>query len=83
MIDSEGITFDLTDMKWKTVPQGAATDIVAAFDTAITSLSRSYLEDCQIDNDHLKPYTHDDAQAKKMWTLSEQLVRQQFVNRHT
>jgi hypothetical protein len=79
MIDNEGNIFDLTNMKWKTVTQGVATHIVAAFDPAITSLPGSYLEDCQIDNDHLKPYAQDDTQAKKMWTLSEQLVRQQFV----
>jgi hypothetical protein len=34
--------------------------------------------DCQVDNSAAKEYATDDANAKKLWHLSEQLVGQKF-----
>ncbi|KAJ2957923.1 hypothetical protein NQZ79_g6389 [Umbelopsis isabellina] len=64
--------------KWKTLNQGVATHITAAFDANIKDQSGSYLEDSKIANDHVKPHANNEADAGKLWTLSEQLVGQNF-----
>lgn len=61
-------------VEFKTVPEGTATHIVAAFDPEIASQTGSYLYDCQVANDKARPYALDDEQAAKLWTLSEDLV---------
>jgi len=78
MKDYDGNIIEVGEMAWKTIPEGTATHIAAAFDPSIKSQSGSYLEDCQIANDHLKPWANDDAQAEQLWTLSEKLVGQKF-----
>lgn len=76
--DSFGNTLDFSSVKWKTLPQGAATHIVAAFDSSIKDKSGAYLDDCQVANDHLKPHARDASDDAKLWTLSEDLVGQKF-----
>ncbi|GAB5587120.1 hypothetical protein Unana1_02020 [Umbelopsis nana] len=76
--DYDGNPVDFSNVNFKTLPQGTATHIVAAFDPSIKSHSGSYLEDCQIANDNLKPWANDEAQAERLWTLSERLVGQKF-----
>ncbi|KAG2177098.1 hypothetical protein INT43_007754 [Umbelopsis isabellina] len=64
--------------KWKTLNQGVATHITAAFDANIKDQSGSYLEDSQIANDHVKPHANSEADAERLWILSERLVGQKF-----
>lgn len=64
--------------KWKTLNQGVATHITAAFDANIKDQSGSYLEDSKIANDNVKPHANNEADAERLWTLSEQLVGQKF-----
>ncbi|KAG6825743.1 hypothetical protein H0H92_002605 [Tricholoma furcatifolium] len=74
-----------------TVPQCTATHIVAGFDPAISGKSGSYLTNLQLANDQVAPYAFDKAfrmtfnhaphaqeNAKRLWTLSEELVGQKF-----
>jgi len=63
---------------WKTLPEGAATHIVAAFDPSIVDKNGSYLADCQVANDQAKPFALDKGNAEKLWKLSEELVGQAF-----
>lgn len=70
-IDSEGL-------KWKTIEQGASTSVVAAFDPRIEERNGFYLNDCKIDDEAVKPYAVDNANAEKLWKLSEILVGQEF-----
>ncbi|KAJ7644813.1 hypothetical protein FB45DRAFT_1053472 [Roridomyces roridus] len=44
---------DLPYLKWKTVPEGAATTVAAAFDPGLSDKTGAYLRDCQIANDVL------------------------------
>lgn len=74
-------------MKFKTIPQGAATSVWAATSPALDGLGGIYLEDCSIAEPAETPISHggyvphavdpDDAEA--LWTLSEQIVGQRFL----
>ncbi|KAI9281360.1 short-chain dehydrogenase [Umbelopsis sp. AD052] len=78
MKDTDGIPIDFSSEYHKTIPEGTATHIVAAFDPNIASQTASYLADCQLAMDRVKPYAKDDAEAEKLWALSEKLVGQTF-----
>lgn len=45
---------------WKSIPQGAATTMVAAFDPTIAPQSGSYLSDCIVDNSAAAPHALDE-----------------------
>ncbi|KAG2174913.1 hypothetical protein INT43_005975 [Umbelopsis isabellina] len=62
----------------KTLGEGASTTIVAAFDPFIKSQSGLFLHNAQIDSDAVKSYALDNANAKKLWVLSEELVGEKF-----
>jgi len=76
--DYEGNVLDFSNVEFKTLGAGTATHIVAAFDPSIASESGSYMADCQIASDIAKPYAKDDAEAAKLWALSEKAVGQKF-----
>ncbi|KAH8551423.1 hypothetical protein BGW37DRAFT_557313 [Umbelopsis sp. PMI_123] len=76
--DYKGNIIDVSKVFWKSIPQGTSTHLVAAFDPNIASESGSFLDDCQIANDHAMEYAKDDAQAEKLWQLSEKIVGKNF-----
>ncbi|KAK9761969.1 hypothetical protein K7432_012717 [Basidiobolus ranarum] len=78
MVDTEGKPLVLEDIKWKTIEQGASTHIVAALDPSIKDQSGSFLHDAQINNTVVMKYALDEANARELWSLSEQLVGQKF-----
>ncbi|KAF7299919.1 Short-chain dehydrogenase/reductase family protein [Mycena chlorophos] len=65
-------------VKWKTLPQGAATTLVAAFDPRITDQSGAYLDDCVVAEDHVAPHSADMSRALKLWQLTEEVVGEKF-----
>ncbi|KAF1347503.1 hypothetical protein BDV97DRAFT_334056 [Delphinella strobiligena] len=65
--------------KYKTLPKGAATHLVAALNPHIASQTGEYLQDCQVDPRAREPFAVDPASAERLWTLSEQLVGQTFL----
>jgi NAD(P)-dependent dehydrogenase (short-subunit alcohol dehydrogenase family) len=78
MKDYDGISIDFSSEYHKTIPEGTATHIVAAFDQNIASETGSYLADCQLAMDRVKAYAKDDTEAEKLWALSEKIVGQNF-----
>ncbi|KAK9760392.1 hypothetical protein K7432_015627 [Basidiobolus ranarum] len=76
--DANGKPQGIEALKWKTIPQGSATHIVAAFDPSIKDQSGLYLRDAQVNNAAAQPYALDAANAHKLWALSEKLVGQKF-----
>ncbi|KAK9767814.1 hypothetical protein K7432_002096 [Basidiobolus ranarum] len=78
MVDYQGNPLTQEDHQQKTVGQGAATHIVAAFDPSIKSHPGSYLQDCQIDDDAVAFYAKSDDDAARLWALSEKLVGSTF-----
>ncbi|KAI5478133.1 NAD(P)-binding protein [Pseudohyphozyma bogoriensis] len=75
----DGVTaFSLHPGVLKSLGQGAATHIVAAFDPSIADQSGSYLFDCAVHNERAKGYALDKAEAERLWKLSEELLGQKF-----
>ncbi|KAF7308277.1 NAD(P)-binding protein [Mycena chlorophos] len=64
--------------KWKTIPQGAATNVVAAFDPRLDDKSGCYLEDCNESNHTRAPHCTPET-AQKLWDLTEESVGETFV----
>jgi NAD(P)-dependent dehydrogenase (short-subunit alcohol dehydrogenase family) len=76
--DYQGNVIDMSKLVWKSMSAGVSTHIVAAFDPNIASHSGAYLSDCQVANEQAMPFALDEAQAEKLWALSEKLVGQSF-----
>ena len=74
-------------IQWKTVEQGAATSVWAATAPELTGHGGIYLEDCQVskpkqsdDQDGgFAAYAVDPESAKRLWTLSEELLGEKFT----
>ena len=69
----------------KTVPQGAATSVLAATAPELEGKGGIYLEDCQIAEIEdespafgVRSYALDPAAAERLWAMSEQMVGQEF-----
>ncbi|CAK5278289.1 unnamed protein product [Mycena citricolor] len=67
------------DFQWKTIPEGAATNVAAAFDPRLDASPGAYLDDSKVANDKLAAHTADPANAAKLWDLSEQIVGTKFT----
>ncbi|KAL1619833.1 hypothetical protein SLS54_006431 [Diplodia seriata] len=65
-----------TAKDWKSPDEGASTVIVAAFDPALNEPSGSFLSDCQFYEP--PPYATDPEIADRLWSLSEDLVKEKF-----
>jgi NAD(P)-dependent dehydrogenase (short-subunit alcohol dehydrogenase family) len=73
---------------WKTIPQGAATSVWAAFVAPADSVGGHYSENCQVSqvtdglispvSPGVRPYALDPARAKALWAKSEEMVGERF-----
>ncbi|KAJ7063883.1 NAD-P-binding protein [Mycena amicta] len=63
-------------MPWKTIEEGAATTVVAAFDPRLDDKSGAYLDDCV----PVEPAAHssDPVIAAKVWTATEEIIGEKF-----
>ncbi|KAJ6584458.1 hypothetical protein B0H19DRAFT_1368060 [Mycena capillaripes] len=64
---------------FKTIPQGAATTVVAALDPALDNTPGAYLCDCVVANDLIAPPSSDPVNAEKLWTLTEEIIGETFA----
>ncbi|KAJ7648551.1 NAD-P-binding protein [Mycena rosella] len=64
---------------WKTIPQGAATTVAAAFDSRLDDKPGAYLFDCVEANATVAPHASDPLTAKKLWTITEQIIGESFT----
>jgi NAD(P)-dependent dehydrogenase (short-subunit alcohol dehydrogenase family) len=85
--DIDALTARAEDMPtgFKSVPAGAATSVWAASSVDLEGRGGIYLEDCHVaevgdpQSGHgVAPYAIDPGAAERLWSLSEQLVGQQF-----
>jgi NAD(P)-dependent dehydrogenase (short-subunit alcohol dehydrogenase family) len=69
----------------KTVEQGAATTVWAAFVASAEDIGGRYCEDCHVSEvaeaggDGVRPYALDPARAEALWAKSEDLVGERFA----
>ncbi|KAJ7452983.1 hypothetical protein B0H11DRAFT_2288427 [Mycena galericulata] len=66
-------------MPWKTIPQGAATTVAAAFDPRINDQPGAYLEDSTVSNQAVAPHSSDPVNAAKLWTTTEKIIGEAFT----
>ncbi|KAJ6584413.1 hypothetical protein B0H19DRAFT_1104943 [Mycena capillaripes] len=64
---------------WKTLPQGAATTVVAALDPSLDDKPGAYLSDCIVANQDVAAHSSDPANAEKLWNLTEMIIGETFV----
>lgn len=74
-----------TQMRYKSIPQGAATSVWAATSSALNDNTALYLEDCGIgslaqegvDGGYMA-YAIDEVEAEKLWQVTETIVNESF-----
>ncbi|KAJ7101830.1 hypothetical protein C8R43DRAFT_242219 [Mycena crocata] len=67
------------NFEWKSIEQGAATTVAAAFDPRITGQPGAYLEDSVVANDKVAAYASDAANAAQLWTTTEKVIGETFT----
>ncbi|KAK7039942.1 short-chain dehydrogenase/reductase family protein [Favolaschia claudopus] len=65
--------------EWKSIPQGAATTVAAAFDPSLNATPGAYLDDSTLANDKVGAHCLDAANAKKLWEVTEEIVGEEWV----
>ncbi|KAJ6573377.1 hypothetical protein DFH09DRAFT_1457276 [Mycena vulgaris] len=65
--------------EWKTIPQGAATTVAAAFDPRINDKPGAYLEDSAVANEAVAAHSSDPAHAEKLWNITEKIIGESLV----
>ncbi|KAJ7500898.1 hypothetical protein B0H11DRAFT_1994898 [Mycena galericulata] len=65
--------------QWKTLPQGAATIVAAAFDPRITDQPGAYLVDSTVANEAVAAHSSDPANAERLWTTTEKIIGEAFT----
>ncbi|KAJ7644809.1 hypothetical protein FB45DRAFT_1116657, partial [Roridomyces roridus] len=80
ILDADGQPNKDLPYEWKTVPEGAATTVVAAFDPGLHFADKSgaYLRDCQVTKDDVAPHSIDPERASQLWKATEKIVGQSF-----
>ncbi|KAJ7679183.1 putative short-chain dehydrogenase [Mycena polygramma] len=76
ILGTDGLPTDET-FPFKTIPQGAATTLVAAFDPRLDDQPGAYLADCVVST--AAPHSSDPANAEKLWTETEKIIGEAFV----
>ncbi|KAJ6630141.1 hypothetical protein B0H10DRAFT_1867562 [Mycena sp. CBHHK59/15] len=64
---------------WKTIPQGAATTVAAAFDPRLNGKPGAYLDNSTEANKDVAPHSSDPANAERLWELTEKIIGESFV----
>ncbi|KAJ7623063.1 hypothetical protein DFH06DRAFT_1481826 [Mycena polygramma] len=64
--------------QWKTIPQGAATTITAAFDPRLNGKPGAYLDNSVVANEKVAAHSSDPATAKKLWNVTEKIIGETF-----
>ncbi|KAK7007886.1 short-chain dehydrogenase/reductase family protein [Favolaschia claudopus] len=65
---------------WKTLAEGAATTVAAAFDPRLDDVPGAYLVDCNVTE--VAPHCEDPANAEKLWVVTEEAIGEKFTFRN-
>jgi NAD(P)-dependent dehydrogenase (short-subunit alcohol dehydrogenase family) len=96
MVDDQGKIFPQLAAKLKSIPQGAATTVWCATSPMLNDIGGVYCENCDVAEIDLgniekkyddpstqrgvQPYAVDEAKAKRLWNLSEQMLGMTFLS---
>ncbi|KAK7039935.1 short-chain dehydrogenase/reductase family protein [Favolaschia claudopus] len=67
------------NIQWKTLAQGAATTVTAAFNPRLNDVPGAYLDDCNVANDKIAAHSSDTGNAKKLWDVTEEIIGEKFA----
>ncbi|KAJ7754630.1 hypothetical protein DFH07DRAFT_822884 [Mycena maculata] len=67
------------NIQWKTIPQGAATTVAAAFDPRLNDQPGAYLDDSTVANQAIAPHSSDPANAERLWGVTEKIIGETFT----
>ncbi|CAK5278662.1 unnamed protein product [Mycena citricolor] len=67
------------NIQWKTIPEGAATTVAAAFNPLLDASPGAYLDDSVVANEKIDEHSANPANAAKLWDLSEEIVGVKFT----
>ncbi|KAJ7624204.1 hypothetical protein DFH06DRAFT_754251 [Mycena polygramma] len=79
LINAEGKPNTVQVENWKTIPQGAATTVAAAFDPRLNDVPGAYLDDCVEANSTIASHSSDPANAEKLWDVTEEIIGEKFT----
>ncbi|KAJ7352245.1 hypothetical protein DFH08DRAFT_858327 [Mycena albidolilacea] len=65
--------------RWKTIPQGAATTVTAAFDPRLNDKAGAYLDDSNVANESVAVHSSDPANAQRLWAQTEEIIGEKFT----
>ncbi|KAI4153955.1 MAG: hypothetical protein LQ340_001973 [Diploschistes diacapsis] len=70
---------DWSTLRYKTLQQGVATHVRAAFEPRLNEYNGRYLQDAEVvPEDRVRAWARDKVEAEKLWRISEELVGQKF-----
>ncbi|RAK99613.1 short-chain dehydrogenase [Aspergillus ibericus CBS 121593] len=70
------------DISWKTLSQGVATHVFAAFHPSLTATENngSYIQDCTVlKREDVRSWARDPIEAEQLWKLTEEIVGERFA----
>ncbi|KAJ7247190.1 hypothetical protein B0H12DRAFT_1235344 [Mycena haematopus] len=79
VLGPDGLPVNSPTRTWKTIPQGAATTIAAAFDPRLDAFSGAYLDDCAVATETVAAHSADPVTAAKLWAVTEEIVGEKLV----
>ncbi|KAJ7175099.1 hypothetical protein C8R43DRAFT_1119116 [Mycena crocata] len=65
--------------QWKTIPEGAATTIAAAFDPSLDDKPGAYLDDSKIADEAVAKHSTDPENAQRLWNVTEEIIGEKFT----
>ncbi|KAJ7496193.1 hypothetical protein B0H11DRAFT_856823 [Mycena galericulata] len=66
-------------LPWKTIPEGAAVILAAAFDPRLDATPGTYIVDCVESNKDVAPHSSDPVKAEQLWRVTEEIVGEKFT----
>ncbi|KAJ7451243.1 NAD-P-binding protein [Mycena galericulata] len=66
-------------LPWKTIPEGAAVILAAAFDPRLDATPGAYIVDCVESNKDVAPHSSDPVKAEQLWSVTEEIVGEKFT----
>ncbi|PWY77289.1 short-chain dehydrogenase [Aspergillus sclerotioniger CBS 115572] len=69
------------EILWKTLSQGVATHVFAAFHPSLTASENngSYVQDCTVSKpEHVRSWARDPIEAEQLWKLTEEIMGEKF-----
>ncbi|KAJ7151829.1 NAD-P-binding protein [Mycena crocata] len=70
---------DRKNLEWKTLPQGAATTVVAAFDPGLNVTPGVFLDDCAVWPFPIAAHSSEPVNLEKLWTITEEIIGEKFT----